>query len=170
MICNKLEDCCDVALTGKIIDGCPKLASCIVSRDNRPIVSCQEKNRQYSLKNTLENIVAHYRVDDGIITGTDSLKCDRLFVIGGDVRIGVLVELKGNDVAQGIRQITATMEQIPRLLNTCSRVHARIVATKAVPNLMATSRVTKLKAKLRAMHGTLEVRTRQYTEQDSRLL
>lgn len=74
------------------------------------------------------------------------------------------------DVAQGIRQIATTLDQIPRLLNTCSRVHARIVATKAVPNLMATSRVTKLKARLLAMHGTLEVRTRKFTEQDSRLL
>ncbi len=170
MICNKLEECCDAALAGKIISACPKLASCMVSNDNRSIVSCEENNRQYSLVNTLGNVVAHYRVDGGIITGTDTLKCDRLFVIGDNVRIGVLVELKGNDVAQGIRQIATTLDQISRLLNTCSRVHARIVATKAVPNLMATSRTVKLKARLRAMHGTLEVRTRQYSEKDSDLL
>lgn len=170
MICNKFEDCCDATLNGKMSVDCPKLASCMVSNDDRHIVSCQENNRQYNLVNTLRNVVAHYRVDGGVITGTDSLKCDRLFVIGGDVRVGVLVELKGNDVAQGIRQIATTLDLMPKLLNTCNRVHARIVATKAVPNLMASSRAAKLKARLLVMHGTLEVKTRQYSEKDINLL
>lgn len=172
MKCERLLDCCDTVLNGCTVTDCADIRSCIKSSDARPIVSCEENNRKYQLNNTSSNRVVHYQMDGGIVNDPLILKCDRLLVIRSDGYVGVLVELKGNDVQHGIRQIAETLNQFPQFFNTCKRVHARIVATRGTPNYMASPTRKRLKEDLLTKYGrgTLEIKTRQYTENDTDLL
>lgn len=171
MKCERLQECCNCYLNGSKISGCQRINSCIESSDAQKIVSCTEKNRTYRYDNTLGNVVIHYHVDGGIVDDAQSIKCDRLLVAGGETYIGVLVELKGNDVKHGIKQINETLNHYPEFFSSCRRVHARIVATKAVPDLQTTSNFVKLKVRLKSVYnGTLEVKTLQYREKDTELV
>ena len=171
MKCNRLQECCITHLEGHALADCPRNNRCVESSDSRRIVSCTEKNRTYQYENTLNNRVVHYHMDGGIVDDAQDLKCDRLLVAGGETFVSILVELKGNDVTHGIRQIVATLDHYPAFFKACCRVHARIVATKAVPNLQATANFMKLKQRLKSTYnGTLEVKTGQYKEQDVKLM
>lgn len=170
MKCVKLQECCAEQMMGQLNIRCERIDNCILLNSCDKIVSCKEKNRNYQYENTQGNHIVLYRMDGGVINDNTTAKCDHLLVIGGQKLISVLVELKGNDVPHGIEQIEATLGEFPLFFKNCYRVHARIIATQTVPNIMATQKVLKLKKKLKRMNGTLQIRTRLFKEKDNELL
>lgn len=164
MICDKLYECC---VNEKFV--CANKETCIVCRDSRRNVVCEEKKKRYNLVNDEGYIVALYHVDGGMIFGEpDVKKCDFLyFVYDTEKPTAIFVELKGKDINEAVRQIKKTVDRYGATLQR--RVCARIVCN-AVPRLYNDPSISNLRKEImRRYNGTLKIFEKSKDEKYSEL-
>ncbi|GHV48122.1 hypothetical protein FACS1894181_03060 [Bacteroidia bacterium] len=122
-------------------------SSYIKFNDDRSIISLSENNARYEGYNRSrqENIV--YRVDEGIIKGSSSWKCDYAIYTCQTNNL-YLIELKGADYSHALEQILSTISTLlpPDISLNC--VFARVVLSKVnIPNNRR-SEITRQEEKL----------------------
>ena len=106
--------------------------------------SAEERGRKYSIENKSKKEIIKYKIDGGLITDDNDIKCDYGFYTEDDLLI--LVELKGGDYSHAIEQIINTIKlliTIPKI--KISSVKARIVVSKIRQPELRSSDEQKLK-------------------------
>ena len=74
MVCNDfLKNTCNPS--------CKKIHGCIKSYDNRRYVTCEERNKKYTLDNARSVNIANYHMDGGVIQNDPEKKCDFLIFV-----------------------------------------------------------------------------------------
>jgi hypothetical protein len=109
-------------------------------------VSVQENSTRYVLNMKPSKECAVYKVDDGIIKGTDTDKCDYFFWIRTSMNsdAGIFVELKGHDVPHAVKQLEATLKYPLFAMNKCDSTYARIISNR-IPSNTGSSVVERAK-------------------------
>lgn len=160
MICNKLSECAQQQFSGNSIARCSNnnSAKCVASSDKRSEVMCSEKQKKYSLENTMRNHIISYKMDGGIIVVDKSVpegtcKCDYLYVTDGDNPYAILIELKGKNVSHALCQIKESLCLFKDFLRQFSHVYGRIVVSAGAPDLRATPHYTNLASVLKNTFG-----------------
>ncbi|GAC1454026.1 MAG: hypothetical protein NVSMB7_16440 [Chitinophagaceae bacterium] len=86
---------------------------CIQFKDNRPIVSVEEKGKCFQLNNKNEKATVSCITIDGCVFKREAIiRCDYLFEVDSlNKRKRIFyIELKGTDLIKGIKQIRNTVE------------------------------------------------------------
>lgn len=173
MICTKLELCVREELAGEKIANCDNRgAQCIEVSDHRSLVKCEEKNKKYTLENTLNSHVISYKMDGGVIVEDASVpeginKCDYLYVVNSAERTAVLIELKGENVSKALKQLQATLIQYKDFFRTFSHVYGRTIVVSSTPDLKASPAYVNLAKLLKSVyHGNIKIVERQFVEKD----
>jgi hypothetical protein len=78
-------------------------------KDNRSKIVCKENKTEITFHNPMGKTVEKIKIDGGVITDNTIKKCDYL-VSCLDIKIAILVELKGNKVTDAIEQLSATLD------------------------------------------------------------
>lgn len=176
MICRMLKTCTENELNGHEHAQCDNnRKECIVSSDCRAKVKCEENRKKYVLDNTLSNHVILYHMDGGIIVEDSSIaqeikKSDFLYVIDAGERTAILVELKGVNVSDALRQLQETLNNFKGYFASFQHVYGRVVAFSFRPALKATSEYMKLVKILREKyHGNLKIAGKELFEKDKDL-
>lgn len=175
MICNQLNVCVEKRLMGENVEGCKnKTSTCVDSVDQRSKVACEENRKKYILDNTQKRTVISYKMDGGIIVMDktvlpETVKCDYLYVINGEKKEAILIELKGTDIAHSLEQINGTLDQFRAFFENMSHVYGRAVVASSTPNLLTNPHYVKLKKKLIRYKGNLKIKERQFVEKDTEL-
>lgn len=176
MICSKLGLCIDEELSGKQPSKCDNSRTkCIESSDNRSNVKCEENKKKYILENTLREHVISCRMDGGIVVEDMNVpkgmnRCDYLLVDGKREKTAILVELKGVNVSDALKQISNTLVIFRDFFSSFQHVYGRAVVVSAVPNLKATPEYVKLDKALRAKYkGNLKIGKIKFSEKDVEL-
>lgn len=144
MICNKLKEC--YKNEGYI---CNNKHICIVQRDTRLNVKCEENKKRYNLVNSKKLIVAVYRMDGGLIADEDNIcKCDYLYGIKDDVNpTAIFIELKGKDIPHALEQVKHSVSSYSMCFKE-HRIYARIIC-KSVPRNFNDPSILNFKKELR---------------------
>ena len=128
----------------------------ILCHDEKKIVVLREpkESREYRLENRSCKELVEYRIDGGVITSNDVLKCD--FGVFTEDNVLYLVELKGADYIRALEQILSTIRLlVVRPAIKVARLNARIVLSKvSVPAIMS-SQEKKLLALVKSKSGNL---------------
>lgn len=162
MICNNLSKCIDERLDNKVY-ACIQSNKCVEVDDTRSIIKCEEKGKKYLLGNPDRDKVLLYRIDGEVVKQDATVppqtnKCDYLFT--NTRKMVVLVELKGEDVDQALKQIDGTLKIFKEHFKTCSYVYGRAVVASATPRISASPQFLKLLLKLKALKGDLKISER----------
>jgi hypothetical protein len=105
--------------------------------DNRSIIVCKQKAKEYVLENSFKEEICKVEIDKGYIPSPGKL-CDYLVVICPK-NIAIFVELKGEDYKTACSQIFSTIQSfISEIKKTNCIVLARVVA-QSIPNIKPTS-------------------------------
>ncbi|MGB0562055.1 MAG: hypothetical protein ACPGVO_09660 [Spirulinaceae cyanobacterium] len=127
-------------------------------------IIAQESRRKYILENPSRKAVCRIRVDQCVITSSQTKKCDYLILVCND-NVAYLVELKGRDFLGSVRQLASTIDELRLLFPILpKRIYARAVLTKS-PSVKAITNdpdVLNLKKKLRKVNGDFKYGTNQY--------
>ena len=126
--------------------------------DTRSIVSLEDKGTtQYIATNKEKKQVGVYRVDGGLISDNEK-KCDYLlFTETGAKKDIYLIELKGQNIVQALRQLNRSVDVlIIEEKNEFHSVNCRLVATKQRTPDINTSDEIRLKKKLNMYNGNLK--------------
>lgn len=177
MICNKLKMCVASIFEGETQPQCSDVQRniCIKSSDKRPYVSCGEQKKTYILGNSMKNHVISYKMDGGVIIEDKTVpfgtnKCDFLFVIRGEERVAILIELKGRNIAHALKQISGVLDLYKDFFATCHGVYVRIIATSSTPNLKASPEYVNLLRKIKSKYnGNIKIFEKKQTEKDTDL-
>ncbi len=176
MICDKLLDCSKEQFAKKKVSGCINNPSiCIEASDRRSKLKCEERRKKYVLENTKKNHVISYKMDGGIIVQDQSVpkgtcKCDYLFLVNDVESSAILIELKGVDVKQALKQLHGVLMLFGEFLKTLSHTYGRIIVASSVPNLKANPEYVNLYKKLRnSFHGNIKIVEREFIEKDTEL-
>ena len=138
--------------------------------DQRAAVSLKDKNenRTYRLENDLGHDIVTYRVDGGICKSNDIKKCDfAIYTVDNHL---ILIELKGSDYLQAVRQLISSYNELikPKKI-PLTRLHARIVLSKArIPDIK-TSEDMKLERILKLHNGTFKKKSQLLKDKTSEL-
>ncbi len=137
--------------------------TCIEYNDKRSICTAKEKGKVYVLENEAGCLVKKVKIDGCAITaGAGTKKCDYLFSASKDNKEQVfLVELKGSDTVQAIRQIGDSMRILSAELNKC-RIMARVVGSKRFPEVERTVAYRRLAAKILSTGGNIKIATNKF--------
>ena len=118
MVCNDfLKNTCNPS--------CKKIHGCIKSYDNRRYVTCEERNKKYTLDNARSVNIANYHMDGGVIQNDPEKKCDFLIFVE-DASEVILIELKGTDYSKALKQLYNTIVLLKDQLNSY-KIYARVV-------------------------------------------
>lgn len=108
--------------------------------DSRSRISLTDKKSasHYILQNDRGKELVCYRIDEGLIVGRDSGKCD--FGIYTEDDCLILIELKGVDYERAIEQLLMTIDILLKTPEVeVSRLFTRVVLSKTrVPNILMT--------------------------------
>jgi len=133
----------------------------IESKDRRKIVVLKDPkggNSKYKGKNIHNMEIAVYRIDEGIMKSPKEKKCDYGLYTRDDDTLR-LVELKGSDFEQAVRQIMNTLNELihkPRIdiYRVCGRI---VLLRKRVPEIKSNYE-KKLVKLLHEKHGDLNTK------------
>lgn len=124
-VCNNFLEC--------VSNNCPSNNSnCLMWRDSRPEIICEENNIKYRLFNNEAYISSKYHVDGQLMNG-ENKKCDYMLInIKGENCKVIFVELKGKDVQTAIEQIDSTYKQLKsHLRGLCNvKFYGRIILSR----------------------------------------
>ena len=144
----------------------------IKSYDKKRIIVVEEKKRKYSLTNDLQKEIIVYHIDGGLIQEKEKgdKKCD--YGIYTEDELLILVELKGADYEQAVRQILNTTKKlgITKGSKIIRKLLARVVLSKGinVPELRS-SELTQLKLLLKQFNGNILAKSRELEEPLSKI-
>lgn len=176
MICDKLGECVEKQVIKQPMVSCANSsAECIESSDNRTNVKCEEKGKKYILENTAKKHVIAYKMDGGIILQDKTVpqgvcKCDNLYVINGQDRDAILIELKGVDIAQSLKQIDGTLKQYKEFFSRFAHVYGRVVISASTPNIRTNPKYVNLEKRIRNTYkGNIKIAKVQFKEKDTEL-
>ena len=170
MICSQFPECAKSLENGAPCKDTQREELCVVSR-NVSHPCCKEKGKSYKLDMTgtgLKTLV--YRIDGGVITGTDETKCDHAIIIrsgqDGGKSQAVLVELKGEHLDEAMDQLDSMLNlAIVKEIGRSHKLYGRIVHRNSPPNVVgATAAFRKLRARFHHVGGTLKKHEMQFTE------
>ena len=176
MVCNQLSTCIaqeQVQNTNHLCTNGNR-DNCIKSADRRSKVKCEERNKKYTLCNTLNNFVISYKVDNGVVVEDNKVesgtnKCDYLYIVCEESK-AILIELKGIDVTTALKQIYTTLLLFREIFEKCANVYGRLVVVSTTPDLKARPEYVKLIKLLEGKyHGNLKIVERQFEENDFKL-
>lgn len=173
MICDSVQTCIDQRGNS----ACDRKAECISSSDRRSKIACCEKNKTYMIENCGNHEVSLYHVDGGVVkegkeTPRGTAKCDYMvYFYDQEKPTLILIELKGCNNQHALEQISNTMTLFKDMIEQkCSRVYARIVNSKSIPNIQAGSPVfLDLNRKIKRMNGNIILKERRLDEKYSTL-
>lgn len=120
MICERWGTCIDECFQNGKPDKClnhPRhLEKCVLSCDKRTKIACRDQGKTYTILNTGKATAINYQMDGGIIKPDKTVpervrKCDNAVIIERNERLVVLVELKGEQVSEGITQLYETYNE-----------------------------------------------------------
>lgn len=119
----------------------------IISHDSKKTVVLKEphESREYRMENKVQKEIVVYRIDDGLVSSNDILKCDYGIYTEEDVLY--LIELKGADYIHALEQLLSTISVLlERPQVNVSRLNARIVLSKVrVPDIIPSQEKRLLK-------------------------
>ena len=139
-------------------------STCIDFSDKRQNATFRDKKGKtsYVFPNQARNNISGLRVDGCILV--DDKKCDFLLLNHeNDKAWATLIELKGSDLLQAVRQIDATIDKLSGKLKDY-KLHGRIVLTKTYAPHLQSSEYLKLRKKLKNIGGSFETGNVQYVE------
>lgn len=143
----------------------------IRSHGAEKIVSLKDDNqpkRKYILENDFGEELVVYHIDGGIITGSETNKCD--FGIYTEDDLLILIELKGCEYKHALEQVNATIDQLITSKTKPKRLCARIVAKKIPRATTSNTEEAKLVKRLKAFgNGTFDKKDPQMTEKLSKI-
>lgn len=136
MTCKRFKDCVCVSNTQCLTNN---NNDCLMFKNNTRVLSCSENRKKYYLENCGGRVVAKYHIDNGVIEGQNSSKCDYMFVGYQDDQcqkdIVIFVELKGCKINHAYEQLEETIKSLVsanRFPNKV-KVYARIVSSSTPP-------------------------------------
>ena len=128
--------------------------SYIISHDNKKVIVLREprESREYRMENKDQKELVVYKIDGGLISSNDVLKCDNGIYTEEDVLY--LIELKGADYIHALEQLLSTISiLLERPGIKVASLHARIVLSKMrVPDIIP-SQEKKLMMQVRSRKG-----------------
>lgn len=173
MICNRVRHCVESAMTDTL-SKCSTNQNCIAFSDTRKTAVCTEKRKRYAIENyskpSLRRRVTLLHIDGGVVvvdrtTPENQGKCDYLFVVEtAEYPVAVLVELKGVHIREAVNQIKETLKLLDGSLNSCRKVHARIICGSGTPNIKTTPAYINLSREIKRRNGTIEIYANNYVE------
>ena len=172
MICSQFPECVESLANGAPCKDTQRKEQCVVSR-NVSHPCCKEKRKSYTLdmtKTEVETLVLVYRIDGGVITGTDEKKCDYAIIIqsgqNGGKGQAVLVELKGKHLGEAMDQLDSTLKiGIVKEISRSHKMYGRIVHKNSPPNIGgATAAFRKLRERFHKAGGNLKKGEVRFTE------
>ena len=114
---------------------------------------------EYRYTNRSSDHLAKYRVDGGLITDADDVKCDFL-LLNCEKKQAVFIEIKGSDVFHAIKQIDRSIDRLKNNMPGFA-FFARIVVTRInTTHLNNDRRYLHLKQKVESLHGNLRKQSR----------
>ena len=172
MKCGQLSNCLKSIKPGN--NDCPckdkeRYKKCIGYHDNRKIMVCEERNQKYALDKEGEDIESIcYHVDGGVLDAEEhDQRCDYAFYLRDSDNRLILIELKGNDSAHALDQLSAMLDwdQIKEAVRTKTvrKLYGRIVCNRAVPSIYRNKQKT-LQAKFIRSKGNLKIMNRKGEE------
>ena len=106
------------------------IAGCEQFNDNRSTPSVSEKGKTFQLNNNKnKRNVRCIKIDGCVFVAKDGKKCDYLFEVLDKV---YLIELKGSDVVEGVRQLYQTILKFKKYYNDWT-IEARLILGNRVP-------------------------------------
>lgn len=167
MVCSNARKCINASFCDSTTIECPDKIKCLKYSDCRNFAKCEENSVAYTIDNKKEKFnISLLRIDEGIIKGNDSYKCDYLFTLSkNDYKCIILVELKGTDIIHAMEQISDTMNYLNLNSFCCNKVFARIIHNGGVPNLyQSTPQYIKLYKRIKKLNGDIQLKRLSYTE------
>lgn len=156
MTCKRFKDCVSVSNTQCLTNN---NNDCLMFKSNTKVLSCSENRKKYYLENCEDRIVAKYHIDDGVIAGQESSKCDYMFVGYSDNHCKkdtvIFVELKGSKINHAFVQLENTIKSLVldnRFPNKV-KVYARIVSSGIPPKSKSPTRQESLLNLLAIING-----------------
>lgn len=157
--CSTKTDLCDQLIpTNKISCIERMLGTCV----------CREHNMKYELKNEDRLCIKKLHIDNCLITGSNSTRCDYVVFVCSS-KSCCLVELKGSNIDHACDQILNTTILINNILNKCNKIYARVVASRMPTPNIRSSHKTKLDNFCRSHRGNLKIQVRTLQENASTL-
>lgn len=154
---------------------------CIQSLDDRPLITCVENGKSYTLDQKEEyprREVLNLHMDGGVITdaeGSSMNRCDYVVIVkekgASKGKTAILVELKGVSVQHAIKQIMATLGQpeFQAEWAECDRMFGRIICT-SVPRAMTNDARIKAMKEFLNRGGNLVIKEQSYTEEYRKMM
>ncbi|MEK5040760.1 hypothetical protein [Sporosarcina sp. FSL K6-3457] len=131
-------------------------AACLEFNDKRKQIVVQEGRSSIHLSNPSQKTVSLYRVDGCLIK--EGRKCD--FMLHIDERTAChFIELKGSNIEIAVEQIEATIEHFSKQLIEYQSVSAWIIASKIRTLALRSTKIQKLKKRLKQKKGDLYIKT-----------
>jgi hypothetical protein len=120
---------------------------CQVFCDTRAKIAVKEKKSQWTFYNDKKKCVCLIRIDECVITGSETKKCDYLFLVCGDTeKIAFFVELKGSNLEHACEQIYSTIKKLKEHLGPFC-LYARIAVTR-FPNVLSGNAINNRKKEI----------------------
>lgn len=138
MVCNSFIPCTSIFRDkDKLCKSCRE-----EKKDSK--IKCEENKKVYYLRNNSRQSVIVFHVDGGVIKNESA--CDYL-LWAPDVQKVFFVELKGKDVAKGLKQIENTVSKLIKAFPDSNRYGC--VVCRAVPKITNTGDRIKTEKRLR---------------------
>ena len=130
-----------------------------------PLREPKEK-RVYRLRNRSGKDIVVYKIDGGVISNDEVLKCDNGIYTEDDWLF--LIELKGADLEHALDQINSTINILLKQPNIkVKRLNARIVLSKVCVPRISASKENKLKQLLHKSYGGGDYKKQSRTLEDT---
>ncbi|MDR2590844.1 MAG: hypothetical protein LBC71_07670 [Oscillospiraceae bacterium] len=136
MICNGFLDC---HLKRLKLSGCNDCLK--VTNESRPTV--KENNVSYTIGNKSKITVLKYKVDNGLISGVDEIRCDYLMMFP-DCMKSYYIELKSQGWKKALNQLSNTYRLLHKEIYEYTP-HLRAVIKSNVPNTRYNQEMKTLK-------------------------
>ena len=164
MGCSKFKNCISSLEKNSKKENDCSTTECLLAYDSRKIVTVEEKKKKYELENPNEDKIASFRIDGGMISSPNEVKCDHLLVDTAS-KTAVFVELKGTDLKHAFEQVEVTMAKLLSGLQNY-RIFARIVTSHRtnVPNIKTCPQYISLNKKIMGHGGNIIARAEKISE------
>lgn len=101
----------------------------------KPVVVKGEHDRKFTLTVPKSATVKKIRIDDGLVSGNQSKKCDWAITVNPSTQeYFFFIELKGGDLAHAVKQLEASIIELKRLHGAYKQKQAHAVCSRIIPS------------------------------------